>query len=121
MLADFLSYLNSLLKQLWDCFGISLLLTQSDMMKRSGTPSWLLCFLYVMGLVSNCSSVVQMASFADNDAILKAMFQPWRMAQYTLSWYFSSSNAWTTFGKKRVARLQQDEVTFLQNHKHTFP
>lgn len=82
-------------------------------MKRNGTPSWLICFLYVVGLVFNCSSVVQMAQLADKDALLKAMFQPWKLAQYTLSRFFTKGFAWTTFGKKRVSRLQQDPLTAL--------
>ncbi|WP_281882900.1 hypothetical protein [Paenibacillus sp. YYML68] len=104
-----------ILKSLWERFDLSLLLTQSGMMKRSGTPSWLICFLYVIGLVSNCSSVVQMARLAEQDALLKVMFQPWKLAQYTMSRFLSNSFAWTTFGKKRVARLQQDKVTRLQD------
>ncbi|WP_019537633.1 transposase [Paenibacillus ginsengihumi] len=102
-----------ILKNLWNRFDFSLLLAQSGMMKRNGTPSWLLCFLYVVGLVSNCPSVAQMAQLADKDALLKEMFQPWKIAQYTLSRFFTNSFAWTTFGKKRVARLQQDPVTAL--------
>ncbi|WP_254611158.1 transposase [Paenibacillus sp. JMULE4] len=103
------------LKTLWDRFDFSLLLSQSGMMKRSGTPSWLLCFLYVVGLVSNCSSVVQMAQLADKDALLKVMFQPWKLTQYTLSRFFTTSFAWMTFGKKRVERLQQDTLTRLSD------
>lgn len=103
-----------ILKYLWDRFDFSLLLTQSGIMKRSGTPAWLICFLYVVGLVTNCSSVVQMAKLADNDTLLKAMFQPWKLAQYTMSRFLSSFFAWTTFGKKRVERLQQDDTTRLQ-------
>jgi len=102
-----------ILKHLWDRFDFSLLLTQSGIMKRSGTPSWLICFLYVIGLVSNCSSVVQIAQLAERDALLKMMFQPWKLAQYTLSRFFTNGFAWTTFGKKRVERLQQDSVTQL--------
>lgn len=102
-----------ILKSLWDRFDFSLLLTQSGIMKRSGIPSWLICFLYVVGLVSNRSSVVQMAELADKDALLKAMFQPWKLAQYTLSRFFTNGFAWMTFGKKRVERLQQDEMTQL--------
>jgi hypothetical protein len=89
------------LRTLWDRFGFSLLLAQSGMMKRSGTPSWLICFLYVVGLVSNCSSVVQMAGLAKKDALLEAMFKPWQLAQYTISRFFTTSFAWKTFGKKR--------------------
>lgn len=32
-----------ILRPLWDRFDFSLLLTQSGIMKRNGTPSWLLC------------------------------------------------------------------------------
>lgn len=103
-----------ILRTLWDRFDFSLLLTQSGMMKRSGTPSWLICFLYVVGLVSNCSSVVQMAELAKKDALLLAMFKPWKLAQYTMSRFFTSPFAWKTFGKKRVERLQQDAQTQLQ-------
>lgn len=70
-----------ILRPLWDRFDFSLLLTQSGIMKRNGTPSWLLCFLYVIGLVSNCSSVIQIANIAENDALLKVMFKPWKLAQ----------------------------------------
>lgn len=103
-----------ILKTLWDRFDFSLLLTQSGMFKRCGTPSWLICFLYVIGLVSNCSSVNQIADLAERDALLRTMFKPWRLAQYTLSRFLSSSFAWKTFGKKRVERLQQEHETCLQ-------
>jgi hypothetical protein len=54
-----------------------------------------------------------MAELADKDALLKVMFQPWKLAQYTLSRFFTKGFAWTTFGKKRVERLQQDPLTGL--------
>jgi hypothetical protein len=41
------------------------------------------------------------------------MFKPWKLAQYTLSRFFSASFAWRTFGKKRVERLQQDPESCL--------
>jgi hypothetical protein len=88
-----------ILKTLWDRFDFSLLLTQSGMFKRCGTPAWLICFLYVIGLVSNCSSVNQIAELAEKDALLNIMFKPWKLAQYTLSRFFSASFAWRTFGK----------------------
>jgi hypothetical protein len=103
-----------ILKTLWDRFDFSLLLTQSGMFKRCGTPTWLICFLYVVGLVSNCSSVSQIADLAEKDALLNIMFKPWKLAQYTLSRFLSASFAWRTFGKKRVERLQRDPETSLQ-------
>jgi hypothetical protein len=103
-----------ILKTLWDRFDFSLLLTQSGIFKRSGTPSWLICFLYVVGLVSNCSSVNQISELAERDALLRIMFKPWKLAQYTLSRFFTTSFAWKTFGKKRVERLQQEHETCMQ-------
>ncbi len=50
-----------------------------------------------------------MAALAAKDAVLREMFKPFKLAQYTLSRLFTTSFAWRTFGKKRVARLQQDE------------
>lgn len=74
----------------------------------------MLCFLYVVGLVSGCSSVVQMSQLAGRDALLELMFKPYALAQYTLSRFFTTPFAWRTFGKKRVARLQADRETALQ-------
>lgn len=104
-----------ILRALWDRFDFSLLLTQSGMFKQSGVPTWMLCFLYVIGLTSGCSSVLQIAELARKDALLKLMFQPWKMAQYTLSRFLSTPYAWRSFGKKRVARLQQEEDTRLRD------
>lgn len=104
-----------ILKIIWERFDFSLLLTQSGIMKRNGVPSWLICFLYVVGLVSYCPSVAQIAQLADKDALLKIMLQPWEIAQYTLSRFFTNSFVWTTFGKKRVEHLQQEGETRLQD------
>ncbi|WP_042227609.1 hypothetical protein [Paenibacillus popilliae] len=103
-----------ILRTLWDQFDFSLLLTQSGIFKRSGAPSWMICFLYVIGLVSGCSSVNQVADLATKDALLQFMFKPYKLAQYTLSRFFITPFVWRTFGKKRVARLQQDSDTALQ-------
>ena len=50
-----------------------------------------------------------MESFANKDAVLREMFKPFQLAQYTLSRLFTTPSAWRIFGKKRVERLQQDE------------
>lgn len=70
--------------------------------------------MYAIGLVSNCSSVNQMALLASKDALLAMMFKPYKLAQYTLSRFFTTSFAWRTFGHKRVARLQEDSDTALK-------
>ncbi|WP_211274485.1 hypothetical protein, partial [Paenibacillus oryzae] len=103
-----------ILRTLWDQFDFSLLLTQSGIFKRSGAPSWMLCFMYVIGLVSGCSAVSQMAGLASKDAMLELMFKPYKLAQYTLSRFLTTPFAWRTFGNKRVERLQQDTNTALQ-------
>lgn len=77
-----------MLRTLWDRFDFSLLLTQSGIVKRNGVPSWMLCFMYMIGLVSNCPSVNQMATLAAKDALLSIMFKPYKLAQYTLSRFF---------------------------------
>lgn len=102
-----------ILRTLWDQFDFSLLLTQSGISKRNGTPPWMLCFLYVIGLSSGCTAVSQMAELAAKDALLIEMFKPYKLAQYTLSRLFIKPFAWRTFGKKRVERLQQDTDTRL--------
>jgi hypothetical protein len=102
------------LRTLWDQFDFSLLLTQSGIFKRSGAPSWMLCFMYVNGLVSGCTAVNQMAGLASKDAMLELMFKSYKLAQYTLSRFLTTPFVWRTFGKKRVERLQQDADTAFQ-------
>jgi len=97
-----------LLRTLWDRFDFSLLLTQCGIFKRSGAPSWMLCFMYVIGLVSGCSSVNQMSQLAGKDALLELMFKPYKLAQYTLSRFLTTPFAWRSFSKKRIQRLQAD-------------
>lgn len=104
-----------ILRTLWDKFDFSLLLSQSGISKRSGVPAWMLCFLYVIGLTSGCTAVSQMACLAAKDAVLREMFKPFKLAQYTLSRLFTEPFAWRIFGKKRVERLQQDEETKLRD------
>jgi hypothetical protein len=103
------------LRTLWDRFDFSLLLTQSGIFKRNGVPSWMLCFMYVVGLIAGCSSVNQMAQLAGKDALLELMFKPYKLAQYTLSRFFTTPYAWRSFGKKRVERLQADPDTMLRD------
>jgi hypothetical protein len=70
--------------------------------------------MYIIGLISGCSSVVQMSELAGKDSLLELMFKPYKLAQYTLSRFFTVPHAWRTFGKKRVARLQEELETALQ-------
>ncbi len=63
-----------ILKKLWDRFDFSLLLTQAGNYKVSGVPTWMLSFLYIIGLIAQCSSVSMMAKLAGKDALLNVMF-----------------------------------------------
>lgn len=54
-----------------------------------------------------------MAELASKDEMLEIMFKPYKLAQFTLSRFFTTSIAWRTFGKKRVERLQQRADTAL--------
>ncbi|WP_168120289.1 hypothetical protein [Paenibacillus sp. HB172176] len=102
------------LRTLWDRFDFSLLLTQSGIVKRRGVPFWMLCFMYVIGLVSNCPSVNQMSTLAAKDKLLSMMFKLYKLAQYTMSRFLTTPYAWRTFGLKRVERLQADDDMKLQ-------
>lgn len=64
--------------------------------------------------MENHSSVNQMALLTSKDALLATMFKPYKLAQYTLSRFFTTSFAWRTFGHKRAARLQEVSVTALK-------
>ncbi|WP_236344368.1 transposase [Paenibacillus plantiphilus] len=103
-----------ILRTLWDRFDFSLLLTQSGIFKRSGAPAWMLCFMYVVGLISGCTAVNQISQLAGKDALLELMFKTYKLAQYTLSRFFTTPYAWRSFGKKRVRRLQRDPDTMLR-------
>jgi hypothetical protein len=102
-----------ILRKLWDRFDFSFLLTQSGIFKVRGTPTWIIAFLYVIGLMAQCTSVLHMSKLASKDALLKPMLQQWKLKQHTLSRFLTSKFDWSLFGRKRVARLQQDPETAL--------
>ncbi|WP_036667218.1 hypothetical protein, partial [Paenibacillus darwinianus] len=103
-----------ILRKLWDRFDFSFLLTQSGIFKVRGTPTWIVAFLYMVGLIAQCTSVLQMSKLASRDALLQPLLQQWNLAQHTLSRFLTSKFNWALFGHKRVARLQQDSETALQ-------
>jgi len=103
-----------ILRRLWDIFDFSLLMTQSGIYKDRGVPTWILAFVYVLGLIAQKSSVVQKAKMAAKDALLGPMFGEHSIKQYTLSRFFTANYDWTGFGRKRVERLQREEQTCLK-------
>ncbi|OAB26867.1 hypothetical protein PMSM_25900 [Paenibacillus macquariensis subsp. macquariensis] len=73
-----------ILKGLWDRIDFSLLLTQSGIMKRSGTPSWLVCFLYVVGIYTRWS--FHNWNYSGNEARGKLMSEVWIHAMHGVPW-----------------------------------
>lgn len=103
-----------ILLKLWDRFDFSFLLTQAGINKISGVPTWMTAFLYVVGLVANCTSVAKMAEMAAKDALLRCVFQSKKIIQCTMSRFLTTSYNWSLFGEKRVGRLQDDPDTQLR-------
>jgi hypothetical protein len=54
-----------ILRKLWDRFDFSFLLTQSGIFKVRGVPTWIVAFLYVVGLIAQCTSVLHMSKLAN--------------------------------------------------------
>lgn len=103
-----------ILRTLWDRFDLSLLLSQSGIHKDRGAPTWMLAFLYVIGLITQCSSVSRMAMLLKSDALLQAMFRYLPVTQSAMSRFLTAHHDWFLFGQKRVQSLQQDEDTRMQ-------
>ena len=61
-----------ILRKLWDHFDFSYLLTQSGIFKQRGVPTWLLSFMYVMGLIAQCSSRTRYVKTSGKRCITKA-------------------------------------------------
>ncbi|WP_436664184.1 hypothetical protein ACOALA_03215 [Alicyclobacillus acidoterrestris] len=101
------------LRTLWDRFDLSLLLSQSGIFKIRGVATWVLAFLYVVGLINRCQSVNTLASFFNQDGLLQRMFGVQKITQSALSRFLTGFSQWDTFNKKRTARLQEDPDTAL--------
>lgn len=101
------------LRTLWDRFDLSLLLSQSGIFKVRGVATWILAFVYVVGLIHRCSSVNALATFFNADNLLKRMTGIQKMTQSTLSRFLTGFSGWDIFNQKRTARLQEDLDTAL--------
>lgn len=73
--------------------------------KERGVPTWILSFLYVLGLVAQKSPVLQTVKMAAKDALLKPMFAAHSISQYNMSRFFTGDCDWSLFGQKRIERL----------------
>lgn len=102
-----------LLRSLWDRFDLSLLMTQSGIHKKSGVPTWHLAFLFVVGLIAQCSSCLKTVEFYSNERLLQAVFDHKRITQSVLSRFMAAPFRWDLFNSKRVQQFQNDEETKL--------
>ena len=87
-----------ILRKLWDHFDFSFLLTQSGIHKERGVPTWMICFLYIIGIIAQCPSVSKMAELAGKDALLNVMFRGIKITQSTLSRFLTKTYNWSLFG-----------------------
>lgn len=101
------------LRTLWDRFDFSLLLSQSGIFKVRGAATWVLAFVYVIGLINRCSSVNSLATFFNADSLLQHMTGIQKVTQSALSRFLTGFSQWDMFNQKRTARLQEDPDTAL--------
>ncbi|KRW92827.1 hypothetical protein SD51_00560 [Alicyclobacillus tengchongensis] len=101
------------LRALWDRFDFSLLLSQSGIFKVRGIATWVLAFVYVVGLIQRCQSVNSLASFFNKDSLLQRMTGIQTVTQSALSRFLTGFSQWYMFNQKRTARLQEDSDTAL--------
>ena len=101
------------LRALWDRFDISLLLSRSGIFKVRGIATWVLAFVYVVGLIQRCQSVNSLASFFNKDSLLQHMTGIQQVTQSTLSRFLTGFSQWDMFNQNRTARLQEDPDTAL--------
>lgn len=73
-----------LLMSLWNQFDFSILMTQSGIHKKNGVPTWQLAFLFIVGLLAQCSSCLKTVDFYSKERLLQAMFFQKRITQWLL-------------------------------------
>ena len=101
------------LRTLWDRFDFSLLLSQSGIFKVRGVATWVLAFVYVVGLINRCSSVNSLATFFNADSLLQRMTGIQEVTQSALSRFLTGFSQWDVLNRRRTARLQEDSDTAL--------
>ncbi|WP_067625067.1 hypothetical protein [Alicyclobacillus acidiphilus] len=85
------------LRTLWDRFDFSLLLSQSGIFKVRGVATWVLAFVYVIGLINRCSSVNSLATFFNADNLLQRMTGIQKVTQSALSRFLTGFSQWDMF------------------------
>jgi len=87
---------------------LSLLFSQSGIRKHSGTPTWLLAFAYICGLVNHASSANQNAKFSTEAPFLQQLLSGEIISQSAFSRFLSKPFQWLRFSLGRIARLQEN-------------
>jgi len=85
------------LKAIWDLFDLSLLFSQTGILKHSGTPTWLLAFAYICGLVDNAGSANKNAKFSADAPFLKQLLSGQMITQCAFSRFLSKPFQWLKF------------------------
>ena len=103
------------LRTLWDRFDLSLVLSQSGIFKVRGVATWILAFIYVVGLIHRCPSVNALSTFFNADNLLQRITGIQKVTQSALSRFLTGFPQWDTFNQKRTSRLQEDPDTALRD------
>ena len=86
---------------------MALLFSQSGIRKHSGSPTWILAFAYICGLVSNVSSANKNAKFSADAPFLSQLLQGQKISQSAFSRFLSKKFKWLQFSLGRIGRLQE--------------
>ncbi|MCY0892589.1 MAG: hypothetical protein OWR52_03655 [Acidibacillus sp.] len=101
------------MRTLWAHFDLSILLSRSGIFKLRGVPTWVLAFIYVVGLMNRSPSVNALSSFYNQDRLLQQMVGIKKISQSAISRFMTGFSSWDVFNKKRTERLQDDPDTVL--------
>lgn len=121
------------LKKLWDELDLSLALSRSGIVKRSGATPWALVFALIAGWFASKSSVNQTAEWAPTDDILTQIVG--KVSQSALSRFLTRAFRLDLFNQERIRVLQDrpecrhtpkdvlalDDTKILHEHSKKIP
>lgn len=88
------------IKSIWEKFGFSYMFLSID--KHSGLAPWKLVFAYIVGLISNSSSVNKISDYCSDVPILKEILGGVLPSQSAFSRFFSKKFDWLQCSLKRI-------------------
>ena len=117
----------AVLKNYWEKFDLSLLYMRLN--KHSGTPSWLLLFMYVCGLLSNPNSVNNISQKVSESPVLHTITGFTTVTQCALSRFMARVTDWVALGTERlkvflshpILKLEPDDVIAVDDTKIEHP